>query len=321
MKPYAGNGRWLPKPYAGPILTRAPGILSISPNNGPQSGGVAITLTGYNFTGATSVTIGGVPCTGVVVVSDSYIIATTPATGMGALDVVVTTSTGSGTLAGGYTAGWTPATPSGLLLWLRADLGVTIGTGVSAWADQSGSGNNVSQATGSKQPTLNASDAAYNNQKTLTFASASTQVMQSAALAGGSLSTFTAMIVGNDDGTNAYYLSDIPGNTYVVYTQFGDYRAAGTVALDSGVAIATGPRVFIIVCNGASSSIFISANTAKASGNLGTTTFASVDLGYAGNYLNGKIAEVAIWNGVKTPTDINNALAYAGSRYGISIGP
>lgn len=38
--------------------------------------------------------------------------------------------------------------------WVRADLGITIGTGVSAWADQSGNGVNFAQGTGSAQPTL-----------------------------------------------------------------------------------------------------------------------------------------------------------------------
>ena len=49
-----------------------------------------------------------------------------------------------------------PTQISGCTLWLRSDLGITLGTGVSAWADQSGNGHNVTQGTGSKQPTYNA---------------------------------------------------------------------------------------------------------------------------------------------------------------------
>jgi hypothetical protein len=47
---------------------------------------------------------------------------------------------------------------SSLVLWLRADLGVTdAGAGkVSAWADQSGLGNDFAQATGANQPTYDA---------------------------------------------------------------------------------------------------------------------------------------------------------------------
>ncbi len=40
------------------------------------------------------------------------------------------------------------------ILWLRADLGTTIVTGVSAWNDQSGNNNNFSQGTTTMQPAL-----------------------------------------------------------------------------------------------------------------------------------------------------------------------
>jgi hypothetical protein len=38
------------------------------------------------------------------------------------------------------------------VIWLRADLGVTLATGVSSWADQSGNGYNFVQAAGGNQP-------------------------------------------------------------------------------------------------------------------------------------------------------------------------
>jgi hypothetical protein len=42
----------------------------------------------------------------------------------------------------------------GLVLWLNAEKGVTGTANVSAWADQSGNGNNFSQAAGANQPSL-----------------------------------------------------------------------------------------------------------------------------------------------------------------------
>jgi hypothetical protein len=51
-----------------------------------------------------------------------------------------------------------------LVLWLRSSLGITIGTGVSAWADQSGYGNNFVQATGGLQPTYTAVNGNFNGQ-------------------------------------------------------------------------------------------------------------------------------------------------------------
>jgi len=54
-------------------------------------------------------------------------------------------------------ARWTPARASGGSLWLRADLGVTLATGVSSWADQLGVQSPFVQATGSGQPTMSTS--------------------------------------------------------------------------------------------------------------------------------------------------------------------
>jgi hypothetical protein len=47
---------------------------------------------------------------------------------------------------------WIPTSSAGLEQWIKGDAGITIGTGVSAWADQSGKGRGYAQPTGSKQP-------------------------------------------------------------------------------------------------------------------------------------------------------------------------
>jgi hypothetical protein len=61
-----------------------------------------------------------------------------------------------GSVVGGAAA-FTPTSLSGCVLWLRADLGVTLnGSTVSAWADQSSAGNHASQGTAANQPTYSA---------------------------------------------------------------------------------------------------------------------------------------------------------------------
>lgn len=84
---------------------------------------------------------------------------------------------------GGAVVASTPLTIYGanLVQWLRADLGITIVTGVSAWADQSGNGNNAIQATGTAQPAYTASDSTLNNQSTI-LADGTSDVLSTAAL-------------------------------------------------------------------------------------------------------------------------------------------
>jgi hypothetical protein len=68
-------------------------------------------------------------------------------------------------------------------LWVRADLGITIGTGVSAWADQSGNGNSFTQGTGGSQPTLTAADATLNNLPSVGFDGVDDTMQSALALA------------------------------------------------------------------------------------------------------------------------------------------
>ncbi len=69
------------------------------------------------------------------------------------------TTAGSLSIAAGATVNWN----------VRADLGVTIGTGVSAWADQSGNARDFTEVTGLSQPLWSATVATFNDQAAITF--------------------------------------------------------------------------------------------------------------------------------------------------------
>jgi hypothetical protein len=120
---------------------------------------------------------------------------------------------------------FSPTLISGCALWLRADLGTSISTGVSAWADQSGVGDanrNYEQSTGSAQPTLNAHDAAYNGQATLSFLPSSSQcLLATGAFSPTVPSPFTVFIVGNDDGV-VTSTEVVFGETGITYMECGD---------------------------------------------------------------------------------------------------
>lgn len=78
-------------------------VSSIAPAAGPYQGGTRITISGEYLAGATSVTVGGVPCTDVVSVGSTQVTATTPPGSLGAAAVVIECPKGTVTVPGGYT--------------------------------------------------------------------------------------------------------------------------------------------------------------------------------------------------------------------------
>jgi hypothetical protein len=89
-----------------------PAVTGVAPDSGPTAGGQSVTITGTNFTGASSVTFGGAAATAFVVVNATTITATTPAHAAGTVDIVVTGFGGSGTGVGLYTYAPVPSVTS-----------------------------------------------------------------------------------------------------------------------------------------------------------------------------------------------------------------
>jgi hypothetical protein len=83
-------------------VTAAPAVAvtGVSPSSGPATGGATVTITGTNFTGATSVMFGNTPATDFQVVSPTQITATEPAGTVGqSVDITVTTPAGTSATA------------------------------------------------------------------------------------------------------------------------------------------------------------------------------------------------------------------------------
>jgi hypothetical protein len=82
-------------------LASVPSVTSISPTSGTTGGGTSVTLTGTNFTGATSVLFGTVPAASFTVNSATSITATSPAEPAATVDITVLTPSGSSTTGSG----------------------------------------------------------------------------------------------------------------------------------------------------------------------------------------------------------------------------
>jgi alpha-tubulin suppressor-like RCC1 family protein len=72
-----------------------PGVFSVSPSKGPETGGTSVTITGLNFIGATAVKFGSVGATSFVVNSATSITAVAPAETASQVHVTVTNSEGT----------------------------------------------------------------------------------------------------------------------------------------------------------------------------------------------------------------------------------
>ena len=211
-----------------------------------------------------------------------------------------------------------PQTINGLQLWLRADQGITLATGVSQWNDLSGNGNNLSQSTVGLRPAYNATDAAYNNQPTLSFSAVANTV-----IGGGSIThaqPYTIIFVGDSALAGSSIIES--GGTYSGLYTFGP--GAGYICFYAGTGQQsntgiTSKSVVAAVFNGASSSIYVNnSSTPVFSANPGSGGLSGAinigNTGLAGPFT-GNIAEVLIYNSVLSTTQLGTIFQYLGSRY------
>jgi hypothetical protein len=80
------------------VFVNPPSVSNVNPPSGPASGGTAVTVTGTNLGGASSVAFGGVPATSFSVVSPTQINAISPPGDPAPVDVTVTTPAGASAL-------------------------------------------------------------------------------------------------------------------------------------------------------------------------------------------------------------------------------
>jgi len=93
-----------------------PSIQSVLPASGSTAGGTQITLSGPGLFGATSVTVGGLPCTNVQSVNATTVTAVTPTGSVGVKNITLVSAYGNSTLASGYTYSTISAPQWGSLL-------------------------------------------------------------------------------------------------------------------------------------------------------------------------------------------------------------
>jgi len=222
---------------------------------------------------------------------------------------------------------FSPLDIPGIALWLRADLGITLATGVSSWADQSGNGNNVTQATGSKQPTLVASDGNFGGQASLSFLGSSSQFLASATWGTslGSPSTWYVVARTTTAATTYFMDGQAVGNRNAILQNGSQTALRGGVTVYPTVTCSSlgTASVFCFVMNGSSSIIYQNSSSGPLGTALamGTGSMLGMNVGITydstSNPLTGSIAEIAGYSGAHTVAQVAQFFAYATARYGV----
>lgn len=312
------------------VTAPAPTVSGVSPARGFSAGGTAVTLTGTNFTGATSVTFGGVAATSVIVVGPTSITCNTPAGTIGTtVTVAVTTPGGTGSLASAFSYDWNPA----LVGTVRVDLNarnVTTAAGpvVTQMTDQSGNGYNAT-APGGSEPSYQSTNASYSNAPTATFSGAQ-YLRTSGTSANVGSNPVTIIIVGHTTGGSVVPYSVNRDTELAVGIDSAAHRLvlAGS-GYTSGVAVTNAATIVVGIVNGASSAMYVKSKTAVSI--VGAATSVTAGQGWSiGNYQgapgatfthDGPIARVLIYDGALSNANVGAALDGLGAMYGITIAP
>lgn len=213
-------------------------------------------------------------------------------------------------------------------LWLDASKGITIGTGVSQWSDQSGVGNNVTQGTGANQPAFVSSW--RNGKPAILFAS--TKYLQRASLISSIPQPMTIIMCGSWTSTPLVFAVDgsTAGNRVCVGSTAGNTWSLSHGSLTSGVGTAkTATTPFFSVSRFTSSPESTSSSSIYASGVTesgtidpdGAETFLtgiSVGSSYVpSNYWDGHIAELMIYSRILTPAEETIVSSYLKAKYAL----
>ena len=235
----------------------------------------------------------------------------------------------------GRSAFFVPPDISGCSLWLRADLGITLnGSNASAWADQSGNGNNASQNTTGAQPPYVAG--AMNGFPALQGDGSARYMTTSAFTLGASASfiaavqpaiatqvAFTRLL---ETQSNTGYLlgCSSTGATYkwIVNSPSSPYGTAegGSIATTRQLVAGiydSGSGVGALYLN--AGAIATSSFTAPSSQSL--PLFIMKDFWGGAQFWNGYLAEAIVYNRALTTTELRRLHGYLGARYNVTLSP
>lgn len=205
-----------------------------------------------------------------------------------------------------------------MLLWLKADAGITTAGGsVSAWADQSTYGNDAAQGTAANQPVH--TPAGLNGQATVVF-----DGNDYLLIAGGPSSSRTAFFVYQDTSVVSWAtpLGTVYDGSYGAYHgHSNDTGLFNTTYTDPQTRGGLNTRDGADVGNGLSTprpdSWAIDAHVATGALLQAVSTVGADNAAPASRAINGGIAEIIVYDRALTPTEQDQVGSYLANKYHI----
>lgn len=218
--------------------------------------------------------------------------------------------------------GFSPANISDLIVWLDAALGIT-GADVSLWEDQSGNGNDVSQATPGDRPLWNATDANLNNKPSLSFDGVS-EFLQRVSYVGGDIPQPNSVLVVYKFDDTAGTKTIFDGKTSRQNLLRGEATALkmfGGVGIETIHTRNTSPHVIAAIFDDGDSDSFRDGIQGTPASTTGSTAMGGLVIGgdvNTANFLNGQIAEMLVYNKRLSGSELNLLGQYLAAKYGIT---
>jgi hypothetical protein len=213
-------------------------------------------------------------------------------------------------------------------LWLRSDLGISLNSSnVSGWADQSGNGNNVSQATPGNQPAYVASGGPGGVPYLSLVGGANVHGLVGANTIGAQpLEYVIAARSTVSNPANTAYLIDFTLNVNATFQNNGTNvvdQYDGTT-IGNGVTVTTNSDfVLDSYFNGASSQQTLNGGAPSSGSNPGTTApstpFTVCNAGNLTREWGGRIYEIVVYNRQLSASERLLVTRYMGTRYGVAV--
>lgn len=228
-------------------------------------------------------------------------------------------------------ATWRATRYTSLAVGLRGDVGISLNvSNVSAWADQSPSGNSVAQGTGAAQPAFGAT--ALNGRPAVTFVSANSQQLTKSSTNPFGVGPSTIFFVWNWASLSAathvaLATSDVSFNNGFWCSAATNVRAfmpvGGTQSSGGTITAGTSEIVCYSQAAGNNADIYVNGTqtaTAGASTMVNPGAGAMLEIGgIPGGFCDVTVAEIIGFNRQLSATEREMVTKYLGARYGIAV--